>query len=206
MSELPSPLKSPVPIDVPARSRDWRRQPRSPMTLVPFISQIAASPLVFCQQNVGLAVAVEVAGADRRASSAQGWRPPAPPIKLVPVHLPDRDRAAVVFCQRMSDIAVAVEIARCRRRASSSRDWRRRAPPPMTLVPFISQIATVPLRVLPQNVGLAVAVEVAGSVDVPARSGLRDDAAADRSWCRSSPRSRPVPSGSARECRNCRRR
>ena len=39
----------------------------------------------------------------------------------------------------------------------------------MKLVPFISQIAGVPCIVLPENVGLAIAVEVAGALGVPAR-------------------------------------
>ena len=42
----------------------------------------------------------------------------------------------------------------------------------MMLVPFISQIATWPLRVLPQDVGMAIAIEIAGSDRVPARPGI----------------------------------
>ena len=50
----------------------------------------------------------------------------------------------------------------------------------MTSVPSISQIAGVPSLVLPQDVGLAVAVEVAGALDLPARPRIERAGGTDR--------------------------
>ena len=54
-------------------------------------------------------------------------------------------------------------------------------PPQMKFMPSMNQIAGVPSVVLPQDVGLAVAVVVAGALDVPARPRIRADSTHRRS-------------------------
>ena len=63
-----------------------------PIKVVPSISQIAAWPwLVFCQEDVGKAVAVEISRSAFQFGPGMGLTAP-PPI-AVPIHLPDRDLA-----------------------------------------------------------------------------------------------------------------
>ena len=145
-----------------------------------------------------------------------------PPIKLVPVHLPDRDLAGGLVLQQDVGRAVLVEIAGPDRLPAGP-GLGLTGPPPIKLFPFISQIETWPVlafchrmsdwpsslkspvptafqagpglgltgpaadqsvpvhfpdrglagvRVLPQDVGMAVVIEIAGSDRVPGRSGI----------------------------------
>ena len=82
------------------------------MRLVPSISQIAGAAVVVLPEDVGLAVAVEVAGAVRHASSAPDWTADhwRPATRVSAVHQPDRRRAVVVLPQDVG-LAVAVEVA-----------------------------------------------------------------------------------------------
>ena len=109
-----------------------------PTMLVPFISQIAAWPLVLWKRMSASPASVPMA-----CQLGPGLALTGPAADDVgPVHLPDRDLAA---------------------------------------------------GVLQQDVGMAVAIEIAGSDRFPARPGIgADGPAADRCWSRSSPRSRPA--------------
>ena len=120
MSEWPSPLKSPVPTAVqPGPGLGLTAPP--PITLVPFISQIAACPLAFCNRMSASPSALK-SPVPTAFQLGPGLGPSAAPADDVgPVHLPDRD---------------------------------------------------LPVRVLPQDVGMAVAVEVARADLVPARPGV----------------------------------
>ena len=243
----------------PARSRIGGDQSPPPgIWLVPFISQIAAWPLVFwnrmSEKPSLLKSPVPIAfqlGPGSAASTAP------PPDLARSVHLPDRGLAIGVLQQDVG-IAVAVEVAGSDRLPARPGVGADRAPPPIGFIPFISQTATCPfafchrmsawpsplkspvpmafqlgpgwrrpwpaagdlarpvhlpdrgltVRVLPQDVGMAIAIEVAaGSDGGPARPGI----GADR-WLPPGiwfvPFSSQIaawPFGSATGCRNRRR-
>ena len=155
-----------------------------------------------------MAVAVEVAGSDRVPSSAPDWGSTVPPpIKLFPFISQIATWPLLVFCHRMSEwpspLKSPVPIA-CQAGPglgltgsaadhSCSRSFPRSRPGRCC--------------VLPQDVGMAVAVEVARSDRFPARARIgADRPAADQLCSRSCPRSRPDRSRSATGCRNGRRR
>src|ERR1700722_11997449 len=113
MSEWPSSLKSPVPTGFQAGPGLGLTGP-PPISLFPFISQIETWPLlVFLKQDVGEAVAVEIAGSDRLPGRPRigADRPAAD--QGVSVHLPDRHLAAArIPPQDVVGKAVVSEIAR----------------------------------------------------------------------------------------------
>ena len=145
MSEWPSPLKSPVPTAFQAgpgleASAGCRRRSAWPRSFPR--SRLARS----CSgTDVGMAVAVEIAGSDRLpARPGIGADEAAAAGDLVdPVHLPDRDLAARILPQDVGQ-AVAVEVAGPDRFPTWPGVGADPLPPPITLVPFISQIAAWP--------------------------------------------------------------
>ena len=162
ISLLPSPLKSPVADDRP----DGRIMPRTETCKDRAVHEpdrdVAAG---VAPENVGLAVAVEVAGADDWPRwSGTLPRPPADDDCRA-VHQPDRHVAAGVAPENVA-VAVAVEVAGSgdgpdrRHIAETCRSTE-------TAGPFINQIATIAAGVAPEPVGLAVAVEVALADDRP---------------------------------------
>ena len=144
-------------------------------TGVPSISQIAGLAVVVLPQDVGLAVAVEVAGSLTMPGRPGIGRRRRRAARSVPSISQIAGRAVVVLPQDVG-LAVAVEVAGSRRRARSApglADGRCRRSRSM---PSISQIAGLAVVVLPQDVGLAVAVEIAGVLDVPGRARIDADA------------------------------
>ena len=151
-------------------------------------------------QDVGLAVAVEIADAgdlpavrDRRTDDgARRYRGPfISQIATLPL----------VFCHRMSDLPSPLKSpvpAKCQLGPGSA---------PTTAAADHAGAVHLPdgdvaAGVLPQDIGLAVAVEIAGAAMLPVGPGRQaDEPLRDRRWCRSSPRSRHSRWCSATGCR-----
>ena len=159
MSVLPSLLKSPVPTTCHAG-------PGS--TTTPDLADLAADHLpngdraiVVLPQNVGLAVAVEVASIRRHASGARVCADHSRLAQLVAIHIPDRHRAIGVLQQDVT-LAVLVEIARAVDVPAGAgvgdlgRTW--------LIWPFIHlPDGDIAIIFLQQHISAAVAIEVAGS-------------------------------------------
>ena len=173
-----------------------------PVRLVPFISQIADLAIRVLPQDVGMPVAIEVAGSDRIPARSRVGRDGCVANHAGPVHFPDRD-LAVRIPQQDVGMAVVIEVAGSERRPArpriGQRDRRR-----CGCSPSISQIETWPVLVFcQQDVGMAVVVEVAGSDRFPARAGIgARGPMANQRWSRSFPRSRLGRRVSATGCRS----
>ena len=171
MSDLPSPLKSPLPLI--CQLGPGLNEPAAPTaTALRAVHQpdrrraVAALP-----QDVGLAVAVEVAGAldlparprIERAGGTDSHRVDA-------VHQPDRRRAVAALPQDVG-LAVAVEVAGALITCQDGPGLDRTAAPD-TRVRAIVQIPDrgMPSVVLPQEVAAAVGVEVSVIYQMPARA------------------------------------
>ena len=192
MSDLPSPLKSPVPSTCQLGARRWADGAAADQAGAVHQPDRRRAVVVL-PQDVGLAVAVEVAGAARRASRA----------RIVPNAARRRSRCVPFISQiagvpssfrhRMSALPSPLKspvpsIVPARPRIG------RAAPPPIECRAVHQPDRRRAVVVLPQDVGLAVAVEVAGALDVPARARIRaDEPPPIESRCRSSARSPAVP-------------
>ena len=108
MSALPSPLKSPVARDVPARSR-VRQTPASNEAGAVHQPDRGRAVAVL-PENVGLAVAVEVAGPRDVPARSRVRQSPAS-NEAGAVHQPDRELRAVIGLPENVGLAVAVEVA-----------------------------------------------------------------------------------------------
>src|SRR5216684_73190 len=174
MSDLPSPLKSAValicqlaPGLVPTKL--WA------VGVVPFINQMSACPLSFCQ-DVGLPIVVEVAGAlDMPGRTRIAETAAADNVR--PVDQPDVGLAAVVLPQHVG-FAVAIEIGggfdmpgRPGIGADKALDGRGR--------PIHQPNVGLPVIVLPQDVGLPIVIKVPGALDMPGCARIAETAAAD---------------------------
>ena len=162
MSDLPSPLKSPVPLICQLGPGIERADGTANVTLVPSISQIAAVPSSFCHRMSDLPsplkspvplICQHRPGIERRRPHRRPWR--------WAVHQPHRGRAVIVLPEDVG-LAVAVEVAGpliCQLGPGSNGPTppteRGLGRPSATSRPCRRRSAT--------DVGLAVAVEVAGS-------------------------------------------
>ena len=206
MSDLPSPLKSPVPLT--CQLGPGLNGPTAPTVRLHAVHQPDRwRPIAVLPQDVGLAVAVEVAGAldlparprIERADGTHGhgFMPSISQIAGVPSLLPqDVGLAVAVEVAGVLDLPARPRIERADGTHGHGVDAvhqpdRRRA-----------------VAALPQDVGLAVAVEVAGVLDLPARPRIERAGGTEvtRVACRPSARSPACHRCSATGCRTCRRR
>ena len=162
MSDLPSPLKSPVPLMcqlAPGLNGPDRADERG---VVPVHQPHRGGAIVVLPQDVGFAVAVEVArGLDVPAGTRVEGPDRADKRSVVPIHQPHRGRAVVVLPDDVG-LAVAVEVAPGfdvpgRPRVAKGTDERG--------VGAVHQPGRGRAIVaLPQNVGIAVAVQAVDRV------------------------------------------
>ena len=124
--------------------------------------------IVILPENVGLAVAVVIAGFPlicQEVSALAAIVPP--PITLVPFSCQVATEP-LSFCQRMSDLPSPLKSPVPLMSQVPSR-VRQTTPPPITLVPFSSQIAGVPSVVLPEVSDLPSPLKSPPGQDVPAK-------------------------------------
>ena len=145
----------------------------------------------------------------RRRRSHARWGPDCcRPVRVLATVVPFINQISawpLSFCHRMSDLpspSKSPAPLTCQVGARIAADQGLLA----TVVPFISQICGLAVIVLPQNVGLAVAVEVAGANHMPGGARIAADrGAAGDGGAVHQPDLRPGRSCSATECRTCRR-
>ena len=166
MSEWPSPLKSPVPMAF--QLAPGLATTALVVTLVPSISQTATAAVRVLQQNVGMAVVVEVTGSDRLPVRSRIAQDDAAG-QSGPGHLPDRHGAIRVLQQNVG-MAVVVEVAGSDHfpvRSWIGHDGARGDAGP---VRFPDRDGAV--RILQQDVRMRIVVEVTGSNVFPIRSRI----------------------------------
>ena len=115
-------------------------------------------------ENVTHAVAVEVAGSDNRPMRLHSRQRGRVPSNRRAVHLPYCNIAAGVPPKNVA-LTVAVEVPASDDRPVGGHLRDTEVDASKTVAPLISHIAILPLRVTPENVGLAVTVEVADTDD-----------------------------------------
>ena len=147
-----------------------------PLTrLVPLMSQIAVWPFVFWKRMSEPPPPVPIA-----CQLGPGLATTPPLVRSVPLVPPISQIATLpfVFCNRMSEWLVVVEVAGSDHfptRPGIGHDSAARQMGPVHLPD-----RHLAVRVLQQNVGIAVVIEVAGSDCFPARPGIGDEPAASQ--------------------------
>ena len=195
MSALPSPLKSPVAIACQLGSSAWTRVSDVGVALA--LPNVDRSVGVL-EEDIGLAVAVEVAGGDRMPARIErldkGLR-----CRVAPL-IPQMSIAPLVFWKRISalpspsksPVSIACQLG--------SRLWTRVSD--VGVVPFIPQMSIAPLVFWK---GMSAVPSLSKSpVPITCQLGSRVDESRWWELCRSSSRCRPPHWCSERGCRTCR--
>ena len=133
------------------------------MTFTPSISQIRGRAVVVLPENVGLAVAVEIAGGRHMPARPRVVQRTAGRQRRSVPSISQTARVAAVVLPENVGLAVAIEIGGSLSRASDGPGLESAGPAARMFVPSISQIAGVPPLFWPEDVGLAVAIEIGGS-------------------------------------------
>ena len=186
----PSPLKSPFRWHAKLVPGLALTDP-PPIKVFPFISQIETWPRArVLEKDVGKTIPIKIASTDHLPNRARIGVDAPPPIKVFPFISQIETWPVLVFCQRMSALPSALKSPVPTAFHSSPGLGLTGPPPTKVVAAHFPNRDLAGVRILPQDVGVAIVIEIPGSDGSPGKP--RDWGSRGRrqlKCCRSFPRS-----------------